>query len=70
MPFIRELGIEPEYFSQKIIIIGYKREVIVNRDSVDFGVVLYDGKKKPLVLKYVLTDAELKENISDYFKKN
>ena len=70
VPFIRELGIEPEYFSQKIIIIGYKREVIVNRDSVDFGVVLYDGKKKPLVLKYVLTDAELKENISDYFKKN
>lgn len=70
VPFIRELDIEPEYFSQKIIVIGYNREVIVNRDSVDFGVVLYDGKKKPHVLKYVLTDVELKENISDYFMKD
>ena len=69
VPFIRQLGIEPEYFSQKIIVIGYNQEVIVNRDSVDFGVVLYDGKKEPLILKYVLTDDELKENITDYFKK-
>jgi hypothetical protein len=67
--FVRGMGIEPEYFSRKIIVIEYTRQVIVNRDSVDFGTILYDGKKKPLVLKYVLTDEELKENIVNYFKK-
>jgi hypothetical protein len=69
VPFVRKMGIEPEYYSQKIIVIEYTQQVIVNRDSVDFGTILYDGKKKPLVLKYVLTDDELKENIADYFKK-
>ena len=69
VPFIRNMGIEPEYFSQKFIVIDYIPEVIVTRDSVDFGVILYDGKKKPLILKYVLTDEELKENITGYFKK-
>jgi hypothetical protein len=63
------MGIEPEYYSQKIIVIEYTQQVIVNRDSVDFGTILYDGKKKPLVLEYVLTDDELKENIAGYFKK-
>jgi hypothetical protein len=56
VPFVRKMGIEPEYYSQKIIVIEYIPQVIVNRDSVDFGTILYDGKKKPLVLKYVLTD--------------
>jgi hypothetical protein len=69
VPVVREMGFEPEYFSQKIIVIEYTTQVIVNRDSVDFGTILYDGKKKPLVLKYVLTDEELKENIFYYFKK-
>ena len=69
VPFIRNMGIEPEYFSQKFIVIDYIPEVIVNRDSVDFGIILYDGKKKPLVLKFVLTDEELKESITGYFKK-
>ena len=69
VPFVRKMGIEPEYYSQKIIVIEYTPQVIVNRDSVDFGTILYDGKKKPLVLKYVLTDDELKENIAGYFKK-
>jgi hypothetical protein len=69
VPFVRKMGIEPEYYSQKIIVIEYIPQVIVNRDSVDFGTILYDGKKKPLVLKYVLTDEELKGNIVDYFKK-
>jgi hypothetical protein len=69
VPFARKMGIEPEYYSQKIIVIEYTQQVIVNRDSVDFGTILYDGKKKPLVLEYVLTDDELKENIAGYFKK-
>jgi hypothetical protein len=50
-------------------VIEYIPQVIVNRDSVDFGTILYDGKKKPLVLKYVMTDDELKEKIADYFNK-
>jgi len=69
VPLVRKMGIEPEYLSQKIIVIEYIPQVIVNRDSVDFGTILYDGQKKPLVLKYVLTDEELRENIADYFKK-
>ena len=67
--FVRAKGLPCEYISARTIKIRFagKRFVTVYRDSVEFGTILADGRNKPLVLKYVTTDAELKEKCNEYF---
>ena len=67
--FVRDKGIKCEYIAAQIIKVQYAtvKVFIVNRDSVEFGTILTDGNKEPVLLKYVLTDAELKEKCQEYF---
>ena len=70
VPFIEQNNIQIEYLSDRNIVIKYgiDSSITVNRDSINFGTILYDGENKPKILKYVLTDDELKEEIKAYFK--
>ena len=67
--FVRAEGITCEYVSARQIKVQYAtvKVFIVNRDSIEFGTILTDGMKKPLLLKYVLTDIDLKEKCKEYF---
>lgn len=70
VPFIKSLGISPEYLSERIIKIKNKIESItIDRDSLEFGTILFNGNNVPLILKYVLTDTELEKEIKQYFRK-
>jgi hypothetical protein len=70
VPFLRMNGIRTRYVSDRRIELQYDslKTIVVCRDSVDFGTILMDGKNPPKVLKYVLTDIELKEEIETYYK--
>jgi hypothetical protein len=67
--FVRAEGIKCEYVSARQIRVQYStvKVFIVNRDSIEFGTILTDGVKKPLLLKYVLTDIDLEEKCKEYF---
>ena len=69
VPFLRRHDIKTSYLSERKIEfqIDSIRAFIVYRDSVDFGTILTDGKKEPKILKFVLTDVELKEEIQKYY---
>ena len=69
-PFLKAKHLQSGYVSDRNIEVHYglQKHLSVTRDSVDFGTILTDGTKMPLVLQYVLTDEELKEEISKYFK--
>ena len=70
VPFLRMNGIKTSYLSDRKIEfqVDSINTFIVYRDSVDFGTILTDGKKQPKLLKYVLTDIELKKEIENYYK--
>jgi len=70
VPFLKQNNIKTEYLSDRNIVIKYDIDsrTTVNRDSIDFGTILTDGKSKPKILKYVLTDDELSEDVKLYFK--
>jgi hypothetical protein len=67
--FVRARGLPCEYISERTIKIRFASKGLftVYRDSVEFGTILTDGKNKPLLLKYVLTDIELEEKCKEYF---
>ncbi len=67
--FVRAEGIKCEYISARQIKVQYAtvKIFIVNRDSIEFGTILTDGMKEPLLLKYVLTDTDLDEKCKEYF---
>ncbi len=67
--FVRARGLTCEYVSERTIKVrfGSKNMFTVCRDSVEFGTILTDGKKKPRLLKYVLTDTELEEECKEFF---
>jgi hypothetical protein len=70
VPFLKLNGIKTNYLSDRKIEfqVDSINTLVVYRDSVDFGTILTDGKKQPKVLKFVLTDIELKEEIEIYYK--
>ncbi len=70
VPFLKLNGIKTSYLSDRKIEfqVDSINTLVVYRDSVDFGTILTDGKKQPKLLKYVLTDRELKEEIEIYYK--
>ncbi len=72
VPFLKHNNIKTEYLFDRIIEIKYDIDlsIIVNRDSINFGTILTDGRNKPKILKYVLTDDVLMEDIKAYFKIN
>jgi hypothetical protein len=67
--FVRAESITCEYVSARQIKVQYAtvKVFIVNRDSIEFGTILTDGNKKPLLLKYILTDIEMEEKCKEYF---
>ena len=67
--FVRERGIQCEYISARQIKVQYAivKQFIVDRDSIEFGTLLTDGLKEPLLLKYVMTDADLEQKCKEYF---
>lgn len=67
--FVRSKSIKCEYISARRIIVQYasEKEFIIDRDSIQYGTILADGHKKPVLIKYVMTDVELEENCKDYF---
>jgi len=69
VPFLRANNLESEYLSDKNIVVDYTsgKSLLVSRDSVDFGTILTDGIKEPRLLKFVLTDEELKTEVREYF---
>ncbi len=68
--FIKSIGIVPEYLSARKIRIEFKtKSIIIDRDALEFGTILFNGNNAPLILKYVLTDIELEEQINQYFRK-
>ena len=69
VPFLEQNNIKSEYLTDRNILIKYNVDssITVNRDSIDFGTILTDGKNKPKILKYVLTDDVLEEKIKTYF---
>jgi len=70
VPFIKSIGVAPEYLSAREIRIEHKtNSIIINRDTMEFGTILFNDNNPPLILKYVLTDNELMEKINQYFQK-
>jgi hypothetical protein len=67
--FVRAQGIPCEYIAARQIKVQYAsvKVFIVNRDTVEFGTILTDGNKEPLLLKYVLTDIDMEEKCREYF---
>lgn len=60
--FIKSIGIAPVYLSAREIRIEHKIEsIIIDRDSLEFGTILFNDNNPPRILKYVFTDIELKE---------
>lgn len=71
VPFIKSIGIAPVYLSARKIRIEQETEsIIIDRDTLKFGTILFNDNNPPLILKYVFTDSELKEKINQYFKKD
>ncbi len=70
IPFLKQNNIKSKYLSDRNIVIKYDIDssINVNRDSINFGTILTDWKNNPKILKYVLTDDELKEEIIKYYK--
>ncbi len=70
IPFLKINNIKSEYLTDRKIEIIYDIDssITVNRDSINFGTIFTDGKNKPKILKYVLTDDVLKKEIKTYFK--
>jgi hypothetical protein len=69
VPYLRARDIKCEYITARQIAVQYAtvKQFVVSRDSVEFGTILTDGSKKPVLLKYVLTDSELLEKCKEYF---
>ena len=67
--FVRARGLTCEYVSARTIKIRFasKRFFTVYRDSVEFGTILADGRNKPRLYKYVVTDDELAKECKEYF---
>ena len=67
--FVRTKGIKCEYISSRKIIVQYAtvKQFIVSRDSIEFGTILSDGKKTPLLFKFVLTDEDLDHKCKKFF---
>ena len=67
--FVRAESIKCEYVSARKIEFQYAlvKVFIVNRDSIQYGTILTDGDKKPVLLKYVTTETEMEENCKEYF---
>jgi hypothetical protein len=67
--FARAESINCEYISARQIKVQYStvKVFIVDRDSVEYGTILTDGTKTPLLLKYVWTDIDLIEKCKEYF---
>ena len=65
----RANGIHCEYVSSRKIIVQYAtiKQFIVDRDTVEFGTIFSDGNRRPLLLKYVLTDSVLNQEGKKYF---
>ena len=69
-PYIKSIGITPEYLTARKIRIEQETEpIIIDRDTLKFGTILFKDNKHSLILKYVFTDSELKEKIDQYFQK-
>lgn len=66
---MRRLGIKTEYNTADVIEVPYgeTQQIIVNRRVQSFGYIFTNGKKKPLIIDYVLTDLDLIELAKDYF---
>lgn len=66
---MKKLGIKTEYNTADFIQVPYgeSQRIVVNRRVQPFGYIFTDGKKKPLVIDYVLTDLDLIETAKDYF---
>ncbi|HTR80764.1 MAG TPA: hypothetical protein VMM58_03970 [Bacteroidota bacterium] len=67
--FVRAKGLPCEYVSDRTIRVrfGSNQSFTVSRDSVEFGTILTNGKDKPWLLKYVVTDDQLKEECKEFF---
>lgn len=66
---LRRLGIGTEYNASPVIIVPYGegQQIVVDRKIQPFGYIFIDGKKRPLVIDYVLTDLDLIETAKDFF---
>lgn len=69
VPYLRANNLQTEYLSSRTIVVKYatSKSFLVSRDSVDFGTILTDGIKEPRLLKFVLTDDELRSEVRQYF---
>ncbi len=67
--YLKQNNIKLEYLAARNITIKFDSDssITINRDSINFGTILTNGKNKPIILKYVLTDDKLKEKIKAYF---
>ena len=68
--YVRSKGLKFEDLTAHTIHVRYNGDKVftVNRDSVEFGTIITDGFKKPILFKYVVTDDELNEKIREYFQ--
>ncbi len=66
---LKRLGIKTEYNTAELIEVKYgdRQKLVVDRRAQPFGYIFFDGKKKPLVIDYVLTDLDLLETAKDFF---
>jgi hypothetical protein len=66
---VRRLGITTEYNASAVIEVPYgeQQRVIIDRRIQSFGYIFIDGKRKPLVIDYVLTDLDLIDTAKDFF---
>jgi len=70
VPFLEKNHLKDDYIWARRIEVrfGNQQKIIIDRDSVDFGTILTDGTKPPRLLKYVVTDDELIEEMNQYFE--
>jgi hypothetical protein len=66
---MKKLGIKTVYNTSTVIEVPYgeAQRITVDRRVQSFGYIFTDGKKRPLVIDYVLTDLDLIETAKDYF---
>jgi len=67
--YVRSRGLTCQYISARTIEVRFatKKTYIISRDSVEFGTILTDGNKEPLLFRFVLTDLELEKESKKYF---
>ncbi len=66
---LKRLGITTEYNASIVIEVPYgeNHKALVDRRIQAFGYIFFDGKRKPLVIDYVLTDLDLIDTAKDFF---